>query len=267
LGPLAAIVALVLAVGVGCHREPRRIRLGTTTSVQDSGLLDALLPAFEAAAGARVDVIAVGTGAAFKLGRDGNADLLLVHDGQGEDAFMASGDGLERRDLMSNTFEILGPAGDPAGVRGAGTASAALARIAAAGLPFVSRGDDSGTHRREQTLWAAAGRPAWPGYRESGQGMGATLRIADEVGAYVLADRGTRLGYQGELRLVPLVADTPELRNPYSVVLLSPARHPDLNHEGARRLADWLVSDDAARRIGEFRVGGQPLFHPMRARP
>jgi tungstate transport system substrate-binding protein len=246
----------------------RPLRFGTTTSVQDSGLLPYLLPAYEQESGTKVDVVAVGTGAAFKLAHDGNVDLILVHDREGEGEFIRSGDGAERRPLMWNTFEVLGPPADPAGARDTHDASAALARIAKAAAPFVSRGDDSGTHRCEKRLWAAAGgRPTWPGYRETGQGMGATLRIADELQAYTLCDRGTRLGYKGGLRLVPLLADTPELRNDYAVVLIDRTRHPDLDHDGARRLADWLVSADTARRIDAYTVGGERLFHAVRAAP
>jgi tungstate transport system substrate-binding protein len=258
---LVAAIA-VLALGAS-HPEAWALRIGTTTSVQDSGLLDVLLPAYTKTSGVKVDVIAVGTGAAFKLARDGNVDLLLVHDRDGEEQFVAAGDGLSRHDLMWNTFEVLGPPADPAHVRGAESGAAALARIGAAGAPFVSRGDDSGTHRREKKLWGAS-HPEWPGYRETGQGMGATLRVADELGAYVLTDRGTRLGYRGTLRLVPMVADTPDLRNEYSVVVLNPAKYPDLDHAGARRLADWLLSPAAAHVIAGFEVGGQRLFNPMR---
>ena len=262
---LLAAAALALAA---CHREARPVRLGTTTSVQDSGLLPVLLEAYTGATGGRVDVIAVGTGAAFQLARDGNVDLLLVHDRAGEEAFVAAGDGRSRHDLMWNTFEVLGPAADPAGVRGADDGAVALGRIRAARAPFVSRGDDSGTHRRERRLWeTAGGRPDWPGYRESGQGMGATLRIADETGAYVLCDRGTRLGYQGALRLVPLVADSADLRNDYSVVVIDPVRHPQLDHEGARHLAEWLLSPAAARVIDGYQIGGQRLFHAVHATP
>ena len=260
---LAAVGVTVLALAA-CRADSAPVRFGTTTSVQDSGLLDVLIPVYAKASGARVDVIAVGTGAAFKLARDGNVDLLLVHDPEGEDDFIAAGDGLSRHEIMWNTFEILGPPGDPAAVSGLPSASAALARIAGARAAFLSRGDDSGTHRREKRLWEAArGRPEWPGYREAGQGMGATLRIADELGAYVLTDRGSRLGYKGSLRLVPLLADSPDLRNRYSVVLINPAKHPDLNHEGARRLAGWLRSAATAQLIENYRVGGQPLFHPV----
>jgi tungstate transport system substrate-binding protein len=244
-----------------------RVRLVTTTSVQNSGLLPAILPEWEKASGVKVDVIAMGTGAAFKLARDGNADLLLVHDKKGEEQFIADGDGRERTEFLWNSFEILGPAADPAGVKGTADAADALKQIAAAGAPFVSRGDDSGTHRREKCLWEkAGGRPEWKGYREAGQAMGATLRIADEMEAYVLCDQGTRYGYQGTLRLTSLLADTPELRNTYSVVRLSATKHPHVRKE-ADALADWLLSQDTAKRIEEFKVGGQTLFRPLRSAP
>ena len=262
---LLLLATLACAAPYARADEPARVRLGTTTSVQDSGLLDVLLPVYEKTPDAtKVDVIAVGTGAAFKLGHDGNVDLLLVHDPQGEKDFIAAGDGLSRRTFMWNEFEILGPPNDPAEIRKrALTTPEAMKRIADARAPFVSRGDDSGTHRCEKRLWAkAGGRPDWPGYRETGQGMGATLRIADELGAYVLTDRGTRLGYKGTLRLVTLFGNRADLQNEYSIVLLDPKRHPHLNHAGAKRLADWLVSADTGRRIAAYRVRGELLFHP-----
>jgi tungstate transport system substrate-binding protein len=263
---LLVLAALAFAAPHAHADETARVRLGTTTSVQDSGLLDVLLPVYEKTPHAtKVDVIAVGTGAAFKLGHDGNVDLLLVHDRQGEEEFIAAGDGLSRRTFMWNNFEILGPVDDPADLRKkALTTPEAMKRIADARAVFVSRGDDSGTHRCEKRLWAkAGGRPDWPGYRETGQGMGATLRIADELDGYVLTDRGTRLGYPGTLRLVSLFGDRADLQNEYSIVLLDPKRHPDLNHAGAKRLADWLVSADAGRLIANYRVKGQLLFHPL----
>jgi tungstate transport system substrate-binding protein len=261
--PLLALASIALTT---CGEAPERIRLATTTSTQDSGLLDTLLPVFQAASGIQVDVIAVGTGAAFRMARDGDADLLLVHDRVGEEQFVAEGHGVERRDLMWNSFEILGPADDPAGIAGSESAGEALRRIGVARATFVSRGDDSGTHRREKALWEdAGGRPEWPGYRESGQGMGATLRIADEMGGYVLTDRGTRLRYGQELALNPWLGDSPALRNPYGVVVIDASRHPEIRDAAARKLADWLVSAEAAALIAEFRVGGAQLFHPVRA--
>ena len=188
--------ALLLICCCGCGSEcvdaPERLLLATTTSTRDSGLLDLLLPPFEKQHQVRVDVIASGTGKALKLGEMGDVDVLFVHARQAEDAFMSAGHGIRREDVMFNTFELLGPPTDPAGVRGL-EASAALQKIAAAGAPFLSRGDDSGTHKRELQLWQANDKPLpdWPSYRESGQGMGATLTIADEKSAYVLTDRGT----------------------------------------------------------------------------
>jgi tungstate transport system substrate-binding protein len=260
------VLALVCFVAMlalsGCGRDVRAVRLVTTTSVRDSGLLAELLPHYEKETGAKVDLVAVGTGAAFQVARDGNADLLLVHDRKGEEDFIAAGDGLERRDFAWNTFEIVGPPGDPAGVRDAKDGADALARIAKAGAGFISRGDDSGTHRREKKLWeAAGGRPQWAGYREGGSGMGATLTVADETGAYTLTDRGTRLAFAGKLHLEPFVADTKDLRNEYSVVVLSTKKHPQVADAEARRLADWLVSPATAARVEAFKVAGETLFH------
>lgn len=245
--------------------EKRHIRLATTTSTRDSGLLDAVLPVFEKQFGTKVDVIAVGTGAAFKLGKDGNADLLLVHDKKGEDDFIAAGDGRSRRELCWNTFELLGPVDDPAGVKAAGNAGDALKKIAAAAAPFISRGDDSGTHRCELSLWkSAGGLTKWAGYREAGQGMGPTLLVAEEMQAYVLADRGTALTFRTKLHIVPLLADTPELRNVYSVVRLDTKAHPEIAAKEADALADWLGGPEAEKLIGEFQVGGETLFHPIK---
>ncbi|MCE9634470.1 MAG: substrate-binding domain-containing protein [Planctomycetes bacterium] len=243
------------------------VRLVTTTSVQDSGLLAAILPEWERATGDVVDVIALGTGAAFKSAKDGNADLLLVHDKKGEEEFIASGDGVGRTEFLWNSFEILGPASDPAQVKGVKSAPEALKRIAAADAKFVSRGDDSGTHRREKSLWEkAGGRPTWAGYREAGQGMGPTLRIADETDAYVLCDQGTRYGYKGALRLTSLLAATPELRNVYSVVRLNVAKHTHVKKQ-ADDLAAWLLTPETAKRIEAFQVNGNTLFNSLRLTP
>jgi tungstate transport system substrate-binding protein len=243
---------------------PRSIRLATTTSTRDTGLLDAILPVFERTANAKVDVVAVGTGAAFKLAQDGNADLLLVHDKKGEEDFVASGHGRARREICWNTFEILGPMDDPAGVKAAGNAGEALQRIEKAGASFVSRGDDSGTHRRELSLWkSAGGLTKWAAYREAGQGMGPTLLVADETNSYVLADRGTALSFRSKLRIVPLLSDVPELRNVYAVVRIDPKAHPEIAAADADALADWLEGPEAEKLIADFKVGGEALFHPM----
>ena len=257
---LAALLALVL---VACSDTPTpnpRVRLATTTSTENSGLLDDLLPPFEEATGLRVDVVAVGTGKAIALGERGDADILLVHARAREDAFVAAGHGIDRRDVFWNDFVILGPKEDPAGVRGWIDAAQALHAIARAGAGFVSRGDDSGTHTRERELWGT--RPEWPGYMEAGQGMGPCLTIADEKAAYVLADRGTYLARREKLDLEVLVEGDPRLHNPYGAIRVNPARHPHVNAAGARKLLDYLVSPEGQERVREFRVAGEVLFHP-----
>ncbi len=274
----AALVGLVAWVAVSCDggpqpgeagSDPQRggglgvIRLATTTSTENSGLLTYLLPRFEARYGARVHVLAVGTGRALALGRNGDADLLLVHAPEAERAFVEAGWGLERRTVMVNDFVLLGPPEDPAGAAKAPSAAAALAAVARARCPFVSRGDDSGTHRKERALWAAAGlRPRGPWYLEAGQGMGATLLLADQKRAYCLADRGTYLAMRRSVALAVLLEGDPALDNPYGVVVVNPARCPGVNAEGARALAEWLVSPEGQALIGRFRVDGMVLFRP-----
>ena len=211
----------------------------------------------------QVDRIAVGTGRALALARRGDADLVLVHARAREDAFVAAGSGIDRRDVMWNDFVIAGPAEDPAGAREATSAAAALRRIAAAEASFVSRGDDSGTHTRERDLWKAAGiEPDWPNYRDAGQGMGACLNIADELCAYVLTDRGTYLAFGERVDLVVLVEGDPALRNPYGAILVNPERHAHVNAKGARKLLDYLTSAEGQAKIADFRLGGEVLFHP-----
>lgn len=243
--------------------EPTRLRLATTTSTENSGLLDWLLPPFEEAANVRVETIAVGTGKALKLGERGDADVLLVHARAREDAFVEAGFGVDRRDVMWNDFVILGPASDPAGIRGMQDAAAALTKIGAAKARFVSRGDDSGTHIRERSLWdKAGGRPDWDGYWATGQGMGPTLTVADEKLAYVLADRGTTLAWGRKVDLEVLVEGDPALRNPYGVIRVNSERHAHVASEAARKLEEYLTSPEGQARIGAFRKEGQVLFHP-----
>jgi tungstate transport system substrate-binding protein len=239
--------------------------LATTTSVFDTGLLDSLLPIFERQSGYRVRVIAVGSGQALAMGRRGDADVVLVHSPAAEHAFMAAGHGTRRRVVASNYFTIIGPADDPARVRAAPTAEEALRRVAAAREPFASRGDSSGTHARELALWAkGGGRPPWPGYIETGQGMAATLLIANERRAYALADRATLGFLRARLDLVALRENEPDLMNVYHVIELSPDGKPRLNVEGARAFADFMVSTEAQRflaHFGESRAG-EPMFIP-----
>lgn len=238
--------------------------LATTTSVHDAGLLDTLLPPFERATGIPVRVLVVGSGQAMALGRRGEADILILHDPAGETTFMAGGFGIDRRYLMMNEFVLVGPPDDPAGVVGMGVTES-FRLIAAAGARFVSRGDRSGTHSRERMVWDLTGlAPGGQWYRESGQGMGATLVIADQLRAYTLTDIGTWLASRAPLALDILVEDQRVLGNPYHVVLVNPEGHPRVRSAEARALADWLVSPEAQAIIGSFRVGesGRSLFTP-----
>jgi tungstate transport system substrate-binding protein len=261
-GVLALLAALPFG-GCGSTEDPPRVRLVTTTSARDTGLLEWLLPAIEKRAGIRVSVIAVGTGQALELARRGDADLVLVHDRPQEDRFVADGYGLDRRDLMWNDFLLVGPADDPAGLRGGKDALAALRRLAEAKAPFVSRGDKSGTHSREKSLWAKAdAKPSWTGYVESGQGMGPTLLMASERRAYTLTDRGTFASMRKKLSLEGLVEGDPLLRNPYGIMLVDAAKVPGVNSKGARAVLDYLTSAEGHARIGEFQVDGEQIFHP-----
>jgi tungstate transport system substrate-binding protein len=260
----------------GCAQaEPRVLRLATTTSTQDSGLLEAILPDFESTHNARVDVVAVGSGQAIELGQNGDADVLLVHSRSKEDAFVADGYGLARSDVMYNDFVMVGPANDPAGIAGSSTAAEALARIAQAQSPFASRGDDSGTHTKEKALWQAAGIDPDPNagwYSSLGQGMGETLQFANEQAAYTLSDRATYLAQRDNLpNLVILVGGNsiaenpdPALLNPYGVIPVNPERHEGIQADLAQEFVDWLTSVETQETIAAFGVDrfGQPLFYP-----
>ena len=241
------------------------IILATTTSTQDSGLLDVLIPAFEAVSGYSVKTVAVGTGQALAMGEEGNADVLLVHAPASEVTFMENGFGSDRRLVMHNDFILVGPSADPAGVKGLG-ALEAMKAIAATGATFVSRGDDSGTHKKELDLWKKAGvdpaGQAW--YLESGQGMGATLTIASEKAAYTLTDRATYLANKDNLQLVIPSEGDPTLLNVYHVIAVNAEKWPAVNLDGAAAFADFLVSAAGQALIGSFGVEefGQPLFIP-----
>jgi tungstate transport system substrate-binding protein len=240
-----------------------RVRLATTTSTENSGLLDYLLPEFTQAYGIPVDVVAVGTGAALELGRNGDADLVMVHARNLEDQFVAEGYGVNRRDIMYNDFVILGPPSDPAGIASARNAAQAMDRIAGSGAQFISRGDNSGTHNRELQLWASAEvDPSGGWYREVGQGMGAVITIANEEEAYTLADRGTFLSYRSDIDLDVLVEGDPALFNPYGVIAVNPELYPDNNYVGAMALISFLTSPEGQDLIGRYRVEGDVLFTP-----
>lgn len=270
--PIAAATALALTlvlVTQACDAPtpsaPAKtavLKVAVTTSTRDSGLLDQLLPAFEKARGARVEIIAVGTGRALALGRSADVDVVLVHHRPSELAFMKDRCGVRREDLMHNYFIIVGPEDDPGGIKGLGPEEA-LTKIRGR-QRFISRGDDSGTHKREAQLWKAAGlEPAWDGYIESGRGMGATLIMADEKRAYTISDIGTYLKMRKKLALIPLVDKGEALKNPYGVLVVDPEKR---GGDGAlaRAFVDYLISEECQRRIAEYRIEGQALFYPAR---
>ncbi|SIS96250.1 substrate-binding domain-containing protein [Neptunomonas antarctica] len=238
------------------------IRLATTTSTYNSGLLDELLPVFEKKYGVKVHVISVGTGKALRMGRDGDVDLLVTHAPAAEKEFVDQGHGVEAKSVMYNDFVVVGPANDPAGIKGSSDVVSALRAIADSQSVFISRGDDSGTHKKELALLKSAGvAVGFEGYKEIGQGMGKVLQVSDELQGYTLTDRGTWLAYQKRLQLTLLVAGDPRLFNPYQVILVNPARYEGLNTEDARSLAQWLVSVEGQSMINGFRINGEVLFH------
>ena len=246
--------------------EAAELLLATTTSTADSGLLDFILPAFTEESGATVNVVAVGTGQSLQLGRDGNADVLLVHARALEDAFMEEGHGVRREDVMYNDFIILGPADDPAGIAGLTDAGEAMSLIAESESTFVSRGDQSGTHTKELSVWEAAGvEPAGDWYISSGQGMGDVLTMANEQLAYTLSDRATYLAFtQQGIELEVLVEGDPVLFNPYGVIAVNPDKGPHIQAELADQFIEWIISLPVQEMIAEFGVEefGQPLFVP-----
>ena len=259
--PFALLIALLIS-SQGQAADPA-LRLATTTSTANSGLMDFLLPRFTAETGLEVHLIAVGTGKALRLGREGDVDIVLVHARQAEDKFVADGYGVERADVMYNDFIIVGPVSDPASVADSNSVDEVFDKIHSSKHPFVSRGDDSGTHKRELILWQSAGKtPGGSWYREVGQGMGKTLQIANEVDGYTMTDRGTWLAYQSKLDITLLFQDDPPLFNPYGIIAVNPARHADVNYSGARKLIQWMVSPAAQKMIGEFKIKGQQLFVP-----
>lgn len=272
---IVIIIGLVLSFGlVGCNNssstttetkaKPTNLILATTTSTADTGLLDYLLPMFQKKYNVKVKTIAVGTGEAIAMGERGEADVLLVHSRAKEDAFMAAGNGAVRREVMYNDFVVIGPAGDPAGIKGKPVVDAFKA-IAAKQSPFVNRGDASGTDAKEKGIWTkAAITPSGDWYVITGQGMGESTRIAEEKQAYILIDRGTYLSLKKTLSLVILVEGEKDLFNPYGVIVVSKEKFPKVNATDASRFANWITSEDVQKLIGEFGKDkyGQALFTP-----
>ncbi len=252
---------LVWMTASHAETEDRTVLLAITTSVDNSGLLDYLRPALEEETGFIYKVIAVGTGKALKMGQAGDVDALLVHEKNSEIAFLEAGYGVRRTPFMFNDFVLVGPGSDPAGVSGKKTIREAIESIAVGHIPFVSRGDDSGTHKKELGLWRQVGiEPDESWYREAGQGMGKTLQIADELQAYTLTDRGTWLFSQDKLDLKIVFEGDEGLHNQYSVIAVNPDLHPT-NHDGAMALSNWVVSDKGQVMIDQYHINGQQLFH------
>lgn len=244
------------------HAAPD-IRLATTTSTDNSGLLPYLLPAFEKTYGGKVRVIATGSGKAMKLGENGDVDVVLVHSRPDEDKFVAQGFGVNRRDVMHNDFIVVGPVSDPAHIKGDKSVIDAFRKIAAARAPFISRGDDSGTDKMEKRYWQQTGiKPQGNWYKSAGLGMGEVLTMAGETRAYTLTDRGTYVPYKAKTGLDIMVQGDPRLFNPYGVIAVNPKRFPHVNYQGAMAFIHWLTSPEGQRRIASFKVNGQQLFFP-----
>ena len=260
---LMLLLAATFVLLSPAQAEQKVLRLATTTSTENSGLLKSLLPAFEKSSGYKVHVIAVGTGKALRMGQDGDVDVVMVHARTDEDKFVAAGYGINRRDLMYNDFVIVGPKRDPAGIGAVKDPAAALARIAAKEAAFISRGDESGTYKKEQALWQAANiKPQGKWYRSIGQGMEQALQIASEMQGYTLADRGTWLALRNKLDLDILVQGDNRLFNPYGVIAVNPARYPDVNYQGAMAFIAWLTSPEGQDQIAAFKIDGDSLFFP-----
>lgn len=260
-----AVLASAL-LGTTSWAEDKSILLQSTTSTANSGLYAYILPMFTKKTGIKVNVVAVGTGQAIKNARNGDGDVLLVHAKSAEDKFVAEGYGVERFDVMYNDFIVVGPAADPAGIAGMDNAVAALQKIAKSAIPFASRGDNSGTHKKEMSLWKAAGidptaaSGTW--YRETGSGMGATLNAAVGMGAYTLTDRGTWISFKNKGDLKVVVEGDKDLFNQYGVILVNPKKHPNVKVAEGQTFIDWILSDEGQAAIASYKLGGQQLFFP-----
>jgi tungstate transport system substrate-binding protein len=268
LALLALAGSLFAATGWG---EESSILLQSTTSTANSGLYDAILPQFTAKTGIQVNVVAVGTGQAIKNAQYGDADVLLVHAKPAEEKFVAAGYGLERFDVMYNDFIIVGPAGDPAGIGGIRDAKAALGKIAGAKVNFASRGDNSGTHKKEMQLWQASGvdptaaSGSW--YRETGSGMGATLNAAVGMAAYALTDRGTWISFKNKGSFRILVEGDKRLFNQYGVILVNPQEHPHVKAAEGQAFIDWILGEEGQTAIAGYKLDGKQLFFPNANKP
>ena len=261
-----ALGVAAMAAGAPARAQDRSIVVASTTSTQDSGLFGYLLPIFKAKTDIDVKVIAQGTGQALDTARRGDADVVFVHAKAQEEKFLAEGFGVKRFDVMYNDFVLIGPKSDPAGIKGSRDVAAALKKIQAAGAPFVSRGDRSGTHVAELALWKQAGidiaAAKGPWYREIGQGMGAALNTANAMSGYVLSDRGTWLSFKNRGDLEIAVEGDARLFNQYGVMLVNPDKHPSVKKELGQSFVGWLISPEGQYAIGQYKIDGQQLFFP-----
>lgn len=263
MSPLFYSICIVLSLFSQSIFANEPIRLATTTSTENSGLLSNILPFFEKKSGYKVHVIAVGTGKALELGRRGDVDVILVHAKNAELEFVNQGFGIKRFDVMYNDFVLVGPAEDPAQIKGKLQITQALSLIEAKNSMFISRGDNSGTHKKEKTLWQKTNlSPSGYWYREIGQGMGKTLNIANELQAYTLVDRGTWLAYKDKVSLKLLVEGDPQLFNPYGIIAINPEKHQATNQSGANSLINWLTGSQGQQLVGNFKIAGKQLFKP-----
>jgi tungstate transport system substrate-binding protein len=260
---LAAALSLACAIPAVHAQDAKALRLSTTTSTENSGLLAWLLPSFEQKTGIKVSVISVGTGKALELGKNGDVDVALVHARKMEDAFVAQGWGVDRRDVMYNDFIVAGPAADPAGVKGSHDVIAAFKKIAASNVKFISRGDKSGTDEMEKSYWEQAGtKPSGTNYVSAGLGMGEVLNMAAEMRAYTLTDRGTYGAYKAKTGLAVLVEGDKKMANPYGIIAVNPEKHKGINYAGAKQLIAWITSPEGKARIAAFKPQGEQLFFP-----
>lgn len=260
---------LPVVVGVLClvafsAAQAGELKLATTTSTENSGLLKYLLPKFEQKTGVNIKVIAVGSGKAMKMGEMGDVDVLLVHARKMEDEFMAAGYGVNRRDVMYNDFIVVGPASDPAGIKGGKDVLAGFRKLAGSGSKFISRGDNSGTDAMEKDYWKQVGiePKGQPWYVNAGLGMGEVLTMAAQMPAYTLSDRATYGAYRAKTGLAIAVQGDPKMFNPYGIIAVNPARHPGTNYTDAMKLIEWITSPEGQQAIAGYKVEGEQLFFP-----
>lgn len=260
---ILALGAIAITAYTGVASAQQVIRLSTTTSTENSGLLAYLLPEFEAKTNSKVQVISVGTGKALELAKNGDVDVTLVHARPSEDKFVAEGHGVDRRDVMYNDFIIVGPASDPAGIKGSKDVLVSFKKLAASPVKFISRGDNSGTDQMEKAYWKTVGvQPAGANYVSAGLGMGEVLTMAAELQGYTLTDRATYGVYKAKTGLAIAVEGDARMFNPYGIIAVNPAKYKDINYKGARQLIDWITSPEGQKKIADFKPSGQQLFYP-----